>query len=181
MSRLTQEIQDFLKAAPLPFVHHNNSLLSDTQKFYDSTIAPKLNNQSMAALCLAGLQMANDCIWEAHELVQDMDEMEAYYWHAFMHRQEGDYPNGAYWFRLVGASDLYPQVLLKSQDFLKTISPVKELSEIATWSSWDALAINEIYRRASRRNDELQEQLHQLRCIEWSILFIRCLELAEYA
>ena len=181
MSKFSQIFQDFIKTAPLPFVHDNNHLLSDTQIFYDSEIAPKLNNKSMAPLCLAGLQMANDCIWEAHELVQNMDEMEASYWHAFMHRQEGDYPNGSYWYRLVGPSDLYPQVLRESQEFLKTISPVTELGQIVTWTSWDALAINEIYRRASLKDQELQKQLHQLRCIEWSILFARCLERAEYA
>ena len=181
MPQLSQEISDFLNNAPMPFVHLNNRLLADTQKFYDDKVAPKLNNKYMAPLCLAGLQMANDCIWEAHEIVQDIDDMEASYWHAIMHRQEGDYPNASYWYRLVGNSDLYPQILNESQTYLESIEPATELRDILNWDSWDAFAIIEIYRRASSNNRQLQEQLYQLRLIEWSCLFARCLELAEYS
>jgi hypothetical protein len=47
--------------------------------------------------------------WEkAHELINEMDDRDACWVHAYLHRKEGDLPNAAYWYRRAGkrVSDL---------------------------------------------------------------------------
>ena len=60
----------------------------------------------MAAACLAGLWLHHNFLDESHTLSQDIDTTTGSYWHAIMHRREGDYGNAKYWLHRVGASDV---------------------------------------------------------------------------
>ena len=40
---------------------------------------------------------------EAHDLVQQESSPEGAYWHALIHRSEGDFSNSLYWFNRVGS------------------------------------------------------------------------------
>jgi hypothetical protein len=39
---------------------------------------------------------------KAHEIIQDIDDKEASWVHAYLHRKEGDLENAAYWYALAG-------------------------------------------------------------------------------
>ncbi len=58
--------------------------------------------ESVANLTRAGLLVWNDDLDAAHALVQSIDTPEGSYWHAILHRREGDYDNAKYWFHRVG-------------------------------------------------------------------------------
>jgi hypothetical protein len=48
---------------------------------------------------LHALWFAGNENWEqAHEIVQDEQSADCAWVHAFLHRQEGDYPNACYWY-----------------------------------------------------------------------------------
>jgi hypothetical protein len=52
---------------------------------------------------LRALWYAGKGDWEtAHTIVQDLESKEAYHVHAFLHRQEGDKSNAAYWYSRAG-------------------------------------------------------------------------------
>ena len=53
-----------------------------------------------------GLKMYVDDIFGAHDLCQDINTPSVSYWHAIMHRREGDYSNSRYWHRLAAAHPL---------------------------------------------------------------------------
>jgi hypothetical protein len=43
--------------------------------------------------------------WQkAHEIVQDMEDRDAAWIHAYLHRKEGDLSNAHYWYRKAGQS-----------------------------------------------------------------------------
>ncbi|MDB5298514.1 MAG: hypothetical protein JWO87_177 [Phycisphaerales bacterium] len=51
-----------------------------------------------AAAMLGGLWLRHDALHECHELVQDLIGPTGAFWHAIMHRREGDFPNAKYWY-----------------------------------------------------------------------------------
>lgn len=56
----------------------------------------------------AGLFLWNDDLDAAHEIVQDMHQAIGSYWHAILHRREGDGDNAKYWFARVGQHPIFP-------------------------------------------------------------------------
>ena len=50
----------------------------------------------------AGLWLYADDLARSHAISQDIDTPSGSYWHAIMHRREGDFSNAKYWLRLVG-------------------------------------------------------------------------------
>ena len=41
--------------------------------------------------------------WDnAHKLIQDLEDKNAYWIHAYLHRREGDIPNADYWYTRAG-------------------------------------------------------------------------------
>lgn len=51
---------------------------------------------------LAGLWLYVDDLDRSHTISQDIHSPTGSYWHAIMHRREGDFWNSKYWFRKVG-------------------------------------------------------------------------------
>jgi hypothetical protein len=52
---------------------------------------------------IEALDLAKAGKWdEAHQLVQDREEIEAYWIHAVLHKIEGDAKNSRYWYEMAG-------------------------------------------------------------------------------
>src|SRR4029079_6033740 len=63
----------------------------------------KVADRDMPRACLAGLWLVYDFLDESHRISQDIDTSTGSFWHGVMHRREGDFSNGKYWFRRVGS------------------------------------------------------------------------------
>ena len=59
-------------------------------------------DSEMAECCLAGVWLLHDYLDNSHTISQRIDTAEGSFWHAIMHRREGDFSNSKYWFRHVG-------------------------------------------------------------------------------
>lgn len=55
-----------------------------------------------ARACLSALWLRFGFLDESHRLSQGIETADGSFWHAIMHRREGDYANAKYWFRRVG-------------------------------------------------------------------------------
>src|SRR5688572_26185235 len=62
-------------------------------------------------LLRAGLLVWNDDIDAAHVIVQDMGNATGSFWHAIIHRREGDASNSQYWWRRTGEHPAFASVL----------------------------------------------------------------------
>ncbi len=51
---------------------------------------------------LAGLWLYVDDLDQSHTISQSIDDTTGSYWHAIMHRREGDFSNSHYWLRQTG-------------------------------------------------------------------------------
>ncbi len=94
--RTVQELADVLLARdPLPPLV--------PLKVYDPTLTAEIEASDAPAVVKAGLHLLNDDLATSHALSQSHEgEPLADYWHAIIHRREGDYGNSRYWFGRVG-------------------------------------------------------------------------------
>lgn len=67
----------------------------------------------------AGLWLYVDDLNRSHTLSQDIHSPTGSYWHAIMHRREGDFWNAKYWFRKVGSHPVIDQIGYDPSDFVE--------------------------------------------------------------
>lgn len=69
---------------------------------YNAELTAKINALPLHANVKAGLHLLNDDWKKAHDLVEPLDpDQTANYWHAIVHRREGDFWNSKWWFRKI--------------------------------------------------------------------------------
>lgn len=104
---------------------------------------------SAPAPVLAGLWLYVDDLDRSHAISQDIHTSTGSYWHAIMHRREGDFWNSKYWFRKVGDHPVIAQI---------GYDPFQFVDDCETDRGQNAAALVELQRR------------------EWKALFDWCLK-----
>ena len=78
---------------------------------YDEALTEEIAATTGPATLKAGLYLLNDDLPRAHALAQSVEGNPlGSYWHALVHRREGDYDNARYWFGLVGPEPILTQI-----------------------------------------------------------------------
>lgn len=103
MTHTAQEIADTLVArVPLP-------PLMPTQ-VYDDALTNEITALAVPPGVKAGLFLLNDDLGRSHPLAQSLQGSPlGDYWHAIIHRREGDWNNARYWFGRVGQIPILAQ------------------------------------------------------------------------
>ena len=80
-------------------------------KIYNAALTPEIENSGVSGLAKIGLHLLNDDLEASHVLAQAHEgEPLADYWHAIIHRREGDYGNSRYWFGRVGRAPILAEI-----------------------------------------------------------------------
>lgn len=66
-----------------------------------------LVDHDSASCCLSAIWLLHHFLDESHRISQEIKSSSGSYWHAIMHRREGDYSNAKYWFRRVAGHPVY--------------------------------------------------------------------------
>ncbi len=107
--------------ATLPLIHqatHTDHQLVDIlqhtsmEDFWETPI----QNRTHAIIVQAGLQMIAGEWDQAHNLVQNLETTEAWYWHGILHRREPDTSNARYWFRRLPTHPVFEALSLKLRE-----------------------------------------------------------------
>src|SRR6266513_5943237 len=61
-------------------------------------LAGAVRNEDDAEAMLAGLWLWHDWLAESHHISQSLHSNTGSFWHAIMHRREGDFSNSQYWY-----------------------------------------------------------------------------------
>jgi hypothetical protein len=132
----------------------------------------------MAQACLAGLWLYVGHLDASHELSQQIDTTTGSYWHAIMHRREGDFENSKYWFRRVGPHPAMTTLLaeLRTTDLAHEPAEVRQLCSAA---KWDPFRFVDLCRAAVGGRTELIEACRNIQSREWQTLFDFCFESAR--
>jgi hypothetical protein len=119
----------------------------------EQAFAPHLiTDRDMAQCCLAGVWLRFDFLDESHRISQSIETPSGSFWHAIMHRREGDFDNAKYWFRRMGRHPVLEQ-LAPGWDPFTFVDRCRSALEGATS---DSAACRELQRR------------------EWELLFDFC-------
>jgi hypothetical protein len=110
---------------------------------------------------LSGLFLYFDFLTEAHDLLHRFRTPDSDYWHAIMHRMEGDAYNAGYWFHRIGSHPLFP-VLQREAAHAGYVQQ----------GEWDPFAFIRFCETSERNNDDALAKRVQL--IEWQLLFDYC-------
>lgn len=107
-------------------------------------------NRTAAQCCRAGLLLLCGHDDVCHEIVQPIGTSDAAFWHAMVHRRDGDHGNALYWYRRAGEHPVFAALAAR-----------------ATSASLDP----EAYLRLCRSGGEEARALAQA---EWEELFRHC-------
>lgn len=85
-------------------------------KVWDASLSREIQSiPNLSDSVRAGLLLWNDDLEASHGISQGIHSSTGSFWHAIMHRREGDVSNALYWWRRVGVheafGDIYEQVL----------------------------------------------------------------------
>ena len=130
---------------------------------------------AMVDCCRAGLLLWNDDLDGAHPLLQDLPDQTAAFWHAILHRREGDYPNARYWWNRAGEhpafEPIHDLVLHRVPDF----PLLDELRAAGVWLPLEFNAACEKFARDGRYESELRatQRLELRGLLEWCAARVR--------
>lgn len=86
-------------------------MLAELQGLRGADLFPGgFQDADMAGCCLAGLWLLHNFLHEGHEICQDIATPAGSFWHAIMHRGEGDYSNAKYWYRQANTESLHDAI-----------------------------------------------------------------------
>jgi hypothetical protein len=135
------------------------------------------NSQSKAGqgeLLRAGALWLHGFLDESHAVAQGIHSAEGSYWHALMHRSEGDYSNSKYWYRKVGKHPIFPDLLVAARRLEATSK-----STGANWfklAEWDPFQFVDALEEAGRHAPETLGLLQAVTREEYNLLMGFCLE-----
>ena len=117
---------------------------------------------SLIDACRAGLLLWNDDLEASHTISQGIEDATGSFWHAIMHRREGDPANSHYWWRRTGAHPAFDDVYTEAMSVLEN-EPGDQAREFAavlkragTWVPMEFVARCELARRATMNDDWLR-------------------------
>lgn len=114
----------------------------------------------------AGLWLYVDELDRSHAYSQDLHSPTGSFWHAIMHRREGDFPNAKYWYRKAGAHPAMNNIDLAGGGSASG----------SAMAGYDPLVFVDRVERANVRCERDSPDLVALQHHEWRALFEWCAE-----
>lgn len=127
----------------------------------------------MAQACLAGLWLRFDYLDESHQLSQEIETVTGSYWHAVMHRREGDYGNSKYWLRRAGQHQAMDALHEAVTGELSGDQPA-EIRTLLDRPQWDPNEFVDVCEAAVGGRSDLVPACRTLQRREWETLFDFC-------
>lgn len=139
----------------------------------------KIVDENAAACVLAGLWLRFDALDQSHKICQAIETPEGSFWHAIVHRREGDFSNSKYWFDRVGPSPLYKTMAARASEVINPFPADKSVYRL-TVNGWNAAALVDLVAAVAHQPDDPRHTLAvAIQQIEWQVLFEHCRRIAS--
>ncbi len=149
----------------------------DSVKPADLLAVPIVNHDN-AACVLGGLWLWHDWLEQSHRICQAIDTPTGSFWHAIMHRREGDFSNSKYWYRKVDEHPAYPSIANNAAAVLNPL-PIDKSWVRLTNGGWQAAHFVDLVEQNVNSNDAARRRiLVNLQQLEWRMLFDHCVRQA---
>jgi hypothetical protein len=127
-----------------------------------------------ASAMLGGLWLWHDALHECHEIVQDLVGPTGSFWHAIMHRREGDFSNAKYWYARCTDHRAFRLVSAMARDVIgRDVKDKSLLQIVGTEYNPDAL-VDLVEDLQDKPHDPRLESAIRLQRMEWEALFHYC-------
>jgi hypothetical protein len=135
----------------------------------------RVADQNMAACCVSGIWLLYDCLDESHAISQGIDTSSGSFWHAIMHRREGDFSNAKYWFRNVGQHPVFAELGERAHVAATFRNADSSLGETHLRDGiWDPFAFVDLCQAVARGQTGARELCLDVQQAEWELLFDYC-------
>jgi hypothetical protein len=135
-------------------------------------------DQEAARCCVAGVWLLYDELDESHAITQSIKSDDGSFWHAIMHRREGDFSNAKYWFRHVGEHPTFAALADCAANVAASHGQSERVTKLAPNGDWDPYAFVDLCQRAVREGGPLREFCLDVQQAEWELLFDHCYRVA---
>lgn len=140
-----------------------------------------IRRRDLAEACIAALWLYHGFLDEAHAIVQDIADPAGSYWHAIMHRREGDYSNAKYWHRQAGALPFFAPLADWVRDHAgNNMERSADARRLTAGDAWQAEVFVDRCRTAvtPAACPTQIAWLAEVQTTEWQLLFFECHERA---
>ncbi|HEY7116472.1 MAG TPA: hypothetical protein VH475_07800 [Tepidisphaeraceae bacterium] len=135
-------------------------------------------SQSDADALLASLWLWHDWLDSSHTISQGITTATGSFWHAIMHRREGDFGNSKYWYARCATHPVLKQMTPFANDLLHPLPADKSLLRLVK-SGWDPNAFVDLVQQVEgQENDPRHHAAVTLQRLEWRLLFDHCMRAA---
>jgi hypothetical protein len=134
----------------------------------------KVADRDMAACCLSGVWLLYDFLDESHSISQGIDTPSASFWHAIMHRREGDFSNSKYWLRRVGRHTVLESLGQRAAELAAVRGAERPVKQLITAGAWDPFAFVDLCQAAVRGPSDAADLCLDIQQAEWELLFDDC-------
>jgi hypothetical protein len=131
-------------------------------------------DRDMAACCLSGVWLLHDFLDESHTISQGIETPSGSFWHAIMHRREGDFSNSKYWLRRIGRHAAFDALGQRAAELAAVRGAERAVKQLASGGAWDAFAFVDLCQAAVGGQSESAELCLDIQQAEWEILFDYC-------
>lgn len=127
-----------------------------------------------AQAMLAGLWLWRDGLNQSHAISQGIDDPTGSFWHAIMHRREGDFGNSKYWYARCEQHPILPSLSARAATILNPLPADKSLLKL-NLNGWNPSVFVDLTQRLHNQPaDPMFEAIVALQQMEWRVLFDYC-------
>lgn len=131
-----------------------------------------------AEALLSGLWLWHDWLDSSHTLSQSIHTPTGSFWHAIMHRREGDFSNAKYWYARCVGHPVMGSMAAYANDILHPLPADKSLLKLVG-AGWNPNAFVDLAEEvADQPNDPRHNAAVMLQKLEWRLLFDHCMRAA---
>jgi hypothetical protein len=133
-----------------------------------------IQDEESANALLAGLWLGHDALKEGHRIAQDIQTPSGSFWHAIMHRREGDFSNAKYWYARCRRHPAQRSIAERAAVVAKGAGVDRQGKRLVA-VEWDGPELVDLVESVHRRPMDTKTELAQrLQQIEWQGLFEYC-------
>jgi len=127
-----------------------------------------------AACLLSAMWLWHDYLDESHTISQQVENETGSFWHAILHRREGDFGNSKYWYAKCRSHPVLMTIAAQANDVIARADADKALLRL-TMSGWNGPAfvdyVQAVHESPSDPRYGIAVALQQM---EWRVLFDHC-------
>jgi hypothetical protein len=134
-------------------------------------IATRLSDLENANLLRSALYLWHDYLPEAHEIYQEINTPTCSFWHAIMHRREGDFVNSKHWYARCTEHPVLDIIAAQANPILNPLPFDKSILKL-TVGGWNPDEFVDLVAEIEKTPDDPRRKIAvALQKLEWRVLF----------